>query len=401
LLVFYTLIYTCIYSGWLFHRSNDAGFIYSPRYAVFLAMVALPFLVPPALLWLAKHGRLRTVAFALVPAALVALAVYVIGAEVITRGKSASSIRSFKSPRPACPLSGHRRQTARFESLRLPARPPEATASSPTPRDTQAYSSDSCARSTPQSIEVFNAGRAWYTTRHTLINYTTYYQDWKPDLVIEMHAINDLVRSFSAPGVAIGPFNELYTHFYGPPIDGARPPTFERVVSRRLLRLTDKPRRAWFSELIPRSVEKDYPLERYASIAAFEVNIRKMINAARSNGAEMMLMTQPSLYHARMNRRELEALRFPTDFCSTPLNWMQLEVPSALSMERAMAAFNDRTRHVAASEHIALIEAEAAVEKTCPTSSMMCTTRDAERRRSPRPRPMPSFSQRSSAACPV
>ena len=36
------------------------------------------------------------------------------------------------------------------------------------------------------------AGMDWYTTKHSLINYVTYYRDWQPDVVVVMHAINDL-----------------------------------------------------------------------------------------------------------------------------------------------------------------------------------------------------------------
>jgi hypothetical protein len=77
-------------------------------------------------------------------------------------------------------------------------------------------------------IEVFNAGMDWYTTKHSLINYVTNMRDYNPDLVIIMHAVNDLYRSFSPTDLAVEPYNRLWSHFYGPSINGAKPPTFEQ-----------------------------------------------------------------------------------------------------------------------------------------------------------------------------
>jgi hypothetical protein len=82
-LVLYYLIYACIYAGWMFHRSGDGtGFIYSPSYIVFLAVLAIPFMFPLLAVWLARRGLLRKIAFALVPAVIMGVILYVGGAEV-------------------------------------------------------------------------------------------------------------------------------------------------------------------------------------------------------------------------------------------------------------------------------------------------------------------------------
>ena len=44
----------------------------------------------------------------------------------------------------------------------------------------------------------------WYTTKHSLINYVTNLRDAELDLIVVMHAVNDLYRSFFPPDFTIG-----------------------------------------------------------------------------------------------------------------------------------------------------------------------------------------------------
>ncbi len=48
-------------------------------------------------------------------------------------------------------------------------------------------------------VEVINAGRPWYTTVHSITNYATQMRYYNPDVVVVMHGVNDLARSFPAP----------------------------------------------------------------------------------------------------------------------------------------------------------------------------------------------------------
>ena len=61
-------------------------------------------------------------------------------------------------------------------------------------------------------IEVFNAGMDWYITKHSLINYVTNLRDAVPDLIVAMHAVNDLYRSFFPPDFTIGSYHRLWFH---------------------------------------------------------------------------------------------------------------------------------------------------------------------------------------------
>jgi hypothetical protein len=54
------------------------------------------------------------------------------------------------------------------------------------------------------TIEVLNAGNHWHTTQHSLIKYLFKIKEYEPDLIILLHTINDLYRSFSAADWARG-----------------------------------------------------------------------------------------------------------------------------------------------------------------------------------------------------
>jgi hypothetical protein len=85
-------------------------------------------------------------------------------------------------------------------------------------RDTYPYMLQAAlsARYPDMRIEVQNAGCAWYTSAHALVSYTTAVRRFQPDLVIFFEAMNDLVRSFSPPWLATGPFQPDYSHYLGP-----------------------------------------------------------------------------------------------------------------------------------------------------------------------------------------
>ena len=65
-------------------------------------------------------------------------------------------------------------------------------------------------------LELQNCGLDWYTTEHSLINWLFRLRDFKPDIVILFHGINDLCRSFSPKTLAYGPPRRDYAHFFGP-----------------------------------------------------------------------------------------------------------------------------------------------------------------------------------------
>ena len=215
----------------------------------------------------------------------------------------------------------------------------------------------------PQAdIEVFNAGRDWATTRHSLIAYTTYYEDWKPDIVLILEGINDLYRSFSPMPYAIGDYDPLYSHFYGASANGAKPPTFEQhlfgYVAGPIVTVQ------WYEAPFVRKRQVDYPLSVYRSLHPYASNLHKLITAVRTSGAEPVLITQASLFKAEMSDEERKALWFGETFCATRTGFARYEYPTMPSLKRALDSFNDTTKSIAALEHVTVVDGDAAVSKS-------------------------------------
>ncbi len=218
-----------------------------------------------------------------------------------------------------------------------------------------------------RKFEVFNAGQAFYTTKHSLIGYATYYRRWKPDLILILHGINDLYRSFSPPDYALGEYDDLWRHFYGSAINGARPVPFEKHLWRQLMTLQIGPfplkniPDAWYSILRSRAV--DYPAERYAAFGPFQKYLDALTDIAQKDGAAVMLLTQPSLYKPVLSPAEEKALRFGSEVCST-LRWgIVLEYANHTSVGRALERFNAGTLQVAESGKLPVLDAAALIPR--------------------------------------
>lgn len=207
------------------------------------------------------------------------------------------------------------------------------------------------------NIEVLNAGTNWHTTKHSLISYVTYWERWNADLVIIMHGINDLSRSFSPVDFAVGEYNDSWTHFYAAAINGARPPTFEQ----HFLQYFETPLNAWYHK--QRFLERDYPAERYVSLPVFKNNLAKLVKYIRSNGSNVILVTQPSLYKGSMKEEEKNLLYFGRTIANMRLNFLQREYPSPESFYRAMKLFNKAVKDVASQENASCVDADSFVSK--------------------------------------
>tara|TARA_B100000959_G_scaffold229686_1_gene245427 strand:- start:183 stop:1199 length:1017 start_codon:yes stop_codon:yes gene_type:complete len=203
-------------------------------------------------------------------------------------------------------------------------------------------------------IELFNAGVDWYTTKHSLINYVTNMRDFQPDLVVVMHAINDLYRSFSPSDLAVEPYNRLWSHFYGPSIKGAKPPTFEQYWLRKLFS-------RWYP--LTGNVEREIPLDAFLSLKDFEENLRRLVHFIKSDNVPIILMTQPSLYKINMATDEMSVLWIGKTFCYSKKSFFRREYPSANTLRIAMQAFNDVTRNTAQLEKVFFLDLESKIEK--------------------------------------
>jgi len=351
--------YGGLYLGFFFHHSlYPAIFAYSPGYALFLAAGATPLLVPTALEIAARRIGSRHVAFALVPAAALLVAVYVV----------AHLVYDFTTVHPFDPFLQRRPQdlAAQYPIQRPPGGLRVLALGGSTTRNRTlppaerycAVLEELLARRYPgRTVEVLNAGQDWWTTKHSLINYVTYAHQWQPDVVVVMHAINDLGRSFSHPNFALGPYDDMWGNYYAQAINGARGLSFEGSLLKYRLRFLAQ---AWYSTL--RFEDTDFPLAHYRSMGPFRQNLGRIVDRVRDDGARVVLVTQPFLYKDRMPAEELDTLFAAYEFLEGT-GRLRARHASTASLARAMEAFNQVVREVAAEEEVPLAEAARAMKK--------------------------------------
>ena len=220
---------------------------------------------------------------------------------------------------------------------------------------------DNVTRSLPLlQLDVFNAGMDWWTTKHSHVNYVTYLRSWEPDLIVVMHGINDLYRSFSPPNYSRGSYDSQWSHFYGPAIRGAKPRTL--LGSIRTSWTAWEFDRRWFSTIRYQEVDLN-PLD-FRSLPEFEANIRSLVQTLQGDGVEVILVTQPSLYRADLSRGERALLWFPQAFCVEHSGLFHRQIPSVTTMASGMHMYNDVTRRVAAETGVLLVDAAEALPRT-------------------------------------
>ncbi len=134
------------------------------------------------------------------------------------------------------------------------------------------------------------------------------------------------------------------------------PPTFERhmfdILTGGLI---------WHANW--RETAVDYPVVRYASIPAFEAYLSAAVHYVQADGAAILLMTQPAIYKQAIARNEEARLRFAKDFCRTNKSLLRSEYPTTQSMMRALNEFNLRTKAIARSNQVMLLDADQLIPK--------------------------------------
>ena len=229
LIAAYYLAFAFLFAGFLLHESHEPAMLqYSGSYFVFLVALSSGFIVPPVM-WLAlrKFGH-KNLLLAVVPSVLLIAVAY--GAMALRYYYTQVHLFDpyLQVPPPSFSPERLEKPNGVFRILALGG----STTKNPLlpiehryPKVLQDLLREQYGS---EDIEVFNGGMDWYTSKHSLINYVTNLRDSDPDLVVVMHAVNDLYRSFSPDGFAIGPYHRLWSHFLRS-IDLRRPATFLRA----------------------------------------------------------------------------------------------------------------------------------------------------------------------------
>ncbi len=163
-----------------------------------------------------------------------------------------------------------------------------------------------------EDVEVINAGWPWYTTAHSLVNYVLRIRHFSPDIVVVMHGINDLARSFPAAGEL--PFEPDYGTYAGPirpllnlkdAVDAGRGAGSRLLQCSALWRLLCRRTaldRMFYADL-RRGRDPDYhaegrdvPPEAFVSLASYAENLDCLVRVCLMDGRRVVLATQPSVY---------------------------------------------------------------------------------------------------------
>jgi lysophospholipase L1-like esterase len=363
LLALYGVVAAFVFTGFAMHRGAVAVIgPYTPAYLVFLVLVLAAVVAPPLIGWAAFRALgARNAAMAGGWVAVVLLAGWVV-AEV-----AYSSFREHRFD-PFVQFPG-----TRFDSIPVEREPGVIRVVAIGGSTTRNYVLDPDRRyphvlgtllnendASPGGYHVLNAGMDWWTTKHSHINYVTYLRAWEPDVAVVMHAINDLYRSFSPPRFAVGDYDPQWAHFYGPAIRGARP---RSLVGATLAGTVPwEISRRWYAGW--RFRPQDYDLSEYRSLPQFEASMRSLVRTLKADGVEVILVLQPSLYKEEMSRVEQARLWFPDTFCVRYAGPWWRDVPHHASMARALAAYNEVVRKVAAEEGTGLVDAAGLMPRT-------------------------------------
>jgi len=194
-------------------------------------------------------------------------------------------------------------------------------------------------------ITFVNLGKAWYTTLHTLINFVTNIRQHKPDVIIVMHGVNDLLHNADKSFLSHGNFRQDYGHFYGP---------MNRIIENHSLweRITNI-LKIWAQKPSTILEVHDFP-----GIHSFEQNLNALIDLAQRDSIKVVLMTQPTLIKERMTQTEKDALYLiNVETFGSGTKW------SYMSAWRGMELYNNKTREIAKKRGVYLIDLEKAIPK--------------------------------------
>ena len=198
-----------------------------------------------------------------------------------------------------------------------------------------------------KKVRVWNQGRQWYTTLHSLINYETNLRPHKPDALIVMHTINDLLHNADFCYFSFGEFKEDYSHFYGPLSRVLTHPTLLSTIGNFV-------RMFWYHT--PREVVEQ---TKFPGLVPFKRYLNTLIDLAEKDGVTVILMTQPNLYKVNISDEEKRQL--------TMLNSEAIGPEKKWSFNSAYSGFQQYTqtvKDIAAERNVMLIDLEQAVPKT-------------------------------------
>ena len=180
-----------------------------------------------------------------------------------------------------------------------------------------------------------------------LIDYETNLRPHRPDIIIAMEGINDLLHNADFSYFSFKPFRGDYGHFFGPLKGFMTRKTFEES-------LLAKFHSFWYH-----SPRENVQQTQFRGLAAYERNLNTLMELAGLDGTDVVLMTQPNLYRQQMTEQETAALDM-VHFEAVGAHFRWTPESARLGME----AYNGAMRSLAARRHAPLIDLEGRIPKT-------------------------------------
>jgi lysophospholipase L1-like esterase len=145
-------------------------------------------------------------------------------------------------------------------------------------------------------IRVYNLGKQWYTTQHSLIYYETLLRNSDSDVILIMHTLNDLLQNADFCYFSRGSFRGDYGHFDGP---------VHRLVQSQgfFAFLCSVTHSMWYH--IPRDTVRS---TQFPGLDSFVRNLNTLADLTEKDGIPLVLMTQPNLYKETLTEKEHKAL---------------------------------------------------------------------------------------------
>lgn len=198
-----------------------------------------------------------------------------------------------------------------------------------------------------RKVEILNMGRQWYTTQHILLNYELNLRYLKPDLIIMMQSVNDLLTNADFAYISHDSFRGDYGHFYGP---------VNRIIDRKGLFsfVGEMIAGLWYYE--PREI---VTTNQFPGLKSYERNVKTVLELAKLDKSKVVLMSEPFLFKPSMSEPELRALEL--------LNYQSVGPTKRWSSDTALAgmqAYNAKMEEIARSQNVAFIDLEKSIPKT-------------------------------------
>ncbi|HAP35770.1 MAG TPA: hypothetical protein DCQ28_07440 [Bacteroidetes bacterium] len=197
------------------------------------------------------------------------------------------------------------------------------------------------------NVEVYNLGREWYTTLHTLINYETNLRQHKPSVILIMQSLNDLLHNADFSVFSHDTFREDYGHFYGP---------VNRIIQHGSLldKMNSIVAGLWYA--YPKEV---ITTDIFPGIVSYERNLKTIIELAKNDSTKIILMTEPSLFKSVMSTDEISVLgMLKVEAINEHKVW------SLQTATNGMQQYNSMMKTIAKNHNLPLIDLDSVVPKS-------------------------------------